>query len=340
MADPVLAAGAALSESRRSDVFTRFDGNLAGLDLLPVVTSDRAHSATRLQAWAICPHAYLLEHVLGVELVEEPERRLRIDALDKGALVHEVLHRFVEEGGCDRERLQAIGAVVCDQYAARGRTGRRLFWRRDRARILADLDRFYVDDVAWREESGAGPVAAERRFDTVLGLPDGGLLRVRGAIDRVDRLPDGSLVVFDYKTGRSDQFRELTENEPHQCGTRLQPVLYAAGARDELGEAPVRFDYWFVTGTGRFERIGYEVTDVVAAEVGGALGTIVDGISRGLFPLHPPEAPGWNRVDCWPCSPDGLSAAEARRGWERKRADPALAAYADLCEPRGGNATH
>lgn len=338
VADPVLAAGAALSESRRSDAFTRFDGNLAGLDLLPVVSGDRAHSATRLQAWATCPHAYLLEHVLGVEVVEEPERRLRIDALDKGALVHDALHRYVEEGGCDRARLQAIGASVCDQFAARGRTGRRLFWRRDRARILADLDRFFVDDAAWRERSGADPVAAERRFDTVLGLPDGGVLRVRGAMDRVDRLPDKSLVVFDYKTGRSDQFVELSEDEPHQRGTRLQPVLYAAGARHELGEGPVRFEYWFVTATGRFERIGYEVTEAVAAEVGEALGVIADGINRGLFPLRPPEVPGWNRVDCWPCSPDGLSAAEVRRGWERMRGDPALAAYVDLCEPEGDSA--
>jgi hypothetical protein len=43
--------------------------------------------------------------------------------------------------------------------------------------------------------------------------------------------------------------------------------------------------------------------------------------------------PGWNRVDCWFCSPDGLSAAEARRGWERKRDDVRLAAYVGLCEP-------
>ncbi len=333
VADPVLAAGAALSESRRSDAFTRFDGNLAGLDLLPAVSGDRAHSATRLQAWATCPHAYLFEHVLGVEVVEEPEQRLRIDALDKGALVHEALHRFVEERSRERARLQAIGADVCDQFAARGRTGRRLFWLRDRARILADLDRFFDDDTAWREASGADPVAAERRFDTVMALPDGEVLRVRGAIDRVDRLPDGSMVVFDYKTGRSDLFKELSEAEPHQRGTRLQPVLYAAGARNEFGAAPVRFEYWFVTATGRFEWIGYEVTDAVVAEVGVAVGTIVDGISRGLFPLRPPEVPGWNRVDCWSCSPDGLSAAAARRGWERMRADPALAAYVDLCEP-------
>lgn len=333
--EPILAAGAALAESRRSEVFTRFDGNLAALDLVPVVDGGLALSATRLQAWAICPHAYLLEHVLGVETVDEPERRLRIDPLDKGALVHEVLHRFVEEEGSDPERLQAIGSAVCDEFAARGRTGRQLFWRRDRTRILADLERFFADDAAWRARTGAEPIAAERRFDTVVPLPTGRALRVRGAIDRVDRLPDGRLVVIDYKTGRSKQYQDLTEDEPHQGGTCLQPVIYSAAAGNELGGGPVRFEYWFVTTTGKFARIGYDVTDAVATEVGAALGTIVDGISSGLFPLRPPEVPGWNRVDCWFCSPDGLSAAEARRGWERKRDDARLAAYVGLCEPGG-----
>ena len=335
-ADPVLAAGAALGECRRSRAFTRFDGNLAGLDLVPLAEVGHGLSATRLAAWAACPHGYLLEHVLGVEVVEEPERRLRLDPLDKGSLVHEVLHRFVEEGGRDLERLQAIGAEVCDEFAARGRTGRQLFWRRDRARILADLARFFADDADWRANAGAEPVTAEHRFDTVLLLPGGGELRVRGAIDRVDRLPDGSLVVFDYKTGRAKPYEKLSEADPHQGGTRLQPAIYAAAAGSELGGGkPVRFEYWFVTGTGGFTRIGYEVTDAVAADVGAALVTIVEGINRGLFPLRPPEVPGWNRVDCWSCSPDGLNAAEARRGWERKRHHPLLAAYVGLCEPEG-----
>ncbi|MGH9279272.1 MAG: hypothetical protein ACRD12_14345, partial [Acidimicrobiales bacterium] len=96
-----------------------------------------------------------------------------------------------------------------------------------------------------------------------------------------------------------------------------------------------RFEYWFVTNAGNFERIGYAVTEAVTAEVGAALGTIVDGISRGLFPGRPPATPGWNHVDCWPCTPDGLNAAGARRAWERKRADPLLSAYVALCEPEG-----
>jgi ATP-dependent helicase/nuclease subunit B len=335
--DPVLVAGVAMAEARRSGSFTRFDGNLGALDLPPATDGKRVLSATRLQAWATCPHAYLLEHVLGVEVVDEPERRLRIDGLDRGSLVHEVLHRFVDGDGHDAERLDKVAAEVFDEFAARGRTGRQLFWRRDRSRILADLQRFVAEDLAWRTTAKAEPVATEHRFDTVMPLPNGRGLRVRGVIDRVDRVHDGSLVVVDYKTGRADDYKGLGEHDPHQHGTRLQPVVYAAGARAELGIAPVRFEYWFVSRVGRFERIGYEVTPDVERDVGDALATIVDGIERGVFPMRPPEVPGWNHVDCWFCAPDGLHADEARRDWERKRADPALAAYVALCEPEDGD---
>jgi hypothetical protein len=330
--DVVLGAGAALGEARRSGTFTRFDGNLGGLERPKLADGERPLSATRLQAWATCPHAYLLEHVLGVEVVEEPERRLRLDPLDLGALVHAVLHRFRAEGGGDRARLQAIGAEVCDDFANRGRVGRQLYWRRDRGRILADLDRFHAQEVRWLSATGAEPIAFEQVFDAQITLPTGAL-RVRGAIDRIDRLPDGTLQVFDYKTGRADSYRNVSAEDPHQGGTRLQPVVYAAGARQEMGEAPVRFDYWFVTRKGEFRTIGYEVDDVVEADVVAALATIVESIDDGIFPARPPEAPGWNRVDCWFCSPDGLSAADLRREWERKRRDPLLHAYAALCEP-------
>lgn len=330
--DEIVTAGTELSLARRSGAFTRFDGNLAGVDVVRVIGAERALSATRLEAWAACPHAFLLEHVLGVEVVEEPERRLRLDQLDRGSLVHRVLQRFVEEGPFDTEWLRAVAGEVFAEFEARGRTGRKLFWRRDRARLLADMERFFLADRAWRAASGAEPLATEHRFDTAMSIGDR-LLRVKGAIDRVDRLPDGSLSVIDYKSGKPDDYRSLGPDDRHQRGARLQPVIYAAGARAELGDVPVRFDYWFLQRSCQFPRIGYDVDDAAMEEVGAVLAAIATGIEGGVFPLRPPESPGWNRVDCWFCAPDGLSAAHARRDWERKRHDPGLAAYAALCEP-------
>jgi hypothetical protein len=67
--------------------------------------------------------------------------------------------------------------------------------------------------------------------------------------------------------------------------------------------------------------------------VGTAVEEIVDGIRSGIFPGRPPVDPAYLWVDCWYCAPDGLSTAEARRDWERKRLDPRLSGYLHLAEP-------
>ena len=54
-------------------------------------------SASRLELWAKCPHAYFLRHVLGINPVEDPEEQYRISPLDFGTLVHLVIERWIEE---------------------------------------------------------------------------------------------------------------------------------------------------------------------------------------------------------------------------------------------------
>jgi ATP-dependent helicase/nuclease subunit B len=335
-ADPGLALGMELARARRSDPFTRFDGNLAGLTL-PDYTSSGVVSATRLQTWAECPHAFFMQYLLGVEVVDDPERSFEMTPLDKGSLVHEVLERFgreaIEAEGSgpwvqrDTLRLLEIAGEVCTEYEKRGATGRALFWRRDRTRILADLERFAVED-------DGHPIRAELAFDDVAyPLPDGRSVFFRGAIDRIDRAPDGSLTVIDYKTGGTGSYQDLSAEDPHQGGSHLQLAVYATAAAQLLGVSDVAAGYWFVTTKGRFAWVGYQVTPELRGEVGAVIATIVDGIRAGVFPARPNPDPPYMWVDCWYCSPDGLSTAEARRDWERKRTDPSLEAYVRLCEP-------
>jgi hypothetical protein len=260
-----------------------------------------------------------------------------MNALDKGSLIHEILDRFVNGAIADgrsppwrdddRERLLAIADEVAREYGERGATGRAMFWRRDRARLLADLERFAnVDD--------GRPIYAEFRFsDAAYRLPDGRSVRLNGAVDRIDQRADGSLRVIDYKTGASRSYQALTPEEPHQAGTRLQLALYGAVVGDLLGSLAVDAGYWFITGKGNFDWVGYPLTPGVQNRVGGAVTTIVDGIHQGVFPPRPPADPSFAWVDCWYCSPDGINTAEARRTWERKLLDPSLAPYVRLCEP-------
>ncbi len=334
--DPVLKLGMELARSRRSDRFTRFDGNLTGL-ALPDYTASGVTSATRLQAWAECPFAFFMQYLLGVEVAQDPEHELEMNALDKGSLIHEILDRFVNGAiadgrsppwrDADCERLLAIADEVAREYGERGATGRAMFWRRDRARLLADLERFAtVDD--------GRPIYSEFRFhDAAYRLPDGRSVWLNGAVDRIDRRADGSLRVIDYKTGASRSYQALTPEEPHQAGTRLQLALYGAVVGDLLGTPHVDAGYWFITGKGNFDWVGYPLTPGVQDRVGLAVTTIVDGIHHGVFPPRPPVDPAFVWVDCWYCTPDGINTAEARRTWERKRLDPSLAPYVRLCEP-------
>ena len=52
-----------------------------------------------------------------------------------------------------------------------------------------------------------------------------------------------------------------------------------------------------------------------------------------MFASHPTAVSSSPWVECAACDPDGLGVTELRRAWERKRADPALAPYAELAEP-------
>ncbi len=351
-----LSNGAQVVAARRSAEFTRFDGNLSGLAVPSPVGG--VTSATRLQTWAGCPFGYFVQHLLRVEPVENPEDALQISDLDKGSLIHEVLESFIvavlarprdNQPGPDdlwtledRGELIAIAEQACARYEARGLTGRPIFWRRDRQRILDDLDRFLVADNVMRRAHRTRPIAAELAFgftggaDAVpLTLADGRVLHFRGKADRVDRSDDGVLHVLDYKTGGAGRYRNLSADDPDEGGRLLQLPVYGVAARRHEGapDAAVRAEYWFVSSRGGFATEGYDITPEVLDTVGTTLGTIVEGIESGVFASHPTATSTAIFIECDACDPDGLGVTELRRAWQRKRFDAALEPYAQLTEP-------
>ena len=355
--DRLTAQGAAVVSARRSPRFTRFDGNLAGLEVPSPV--HQVTSPTRLERWASCPHRHLVEDLFRAGPVENPEDNLLITPKDKGSLVHsaleELLIRVLDRPPADRpapgapwtaadhELLQEIGGELCDQYEAKGLVGRPIFWNRERRTILADLDEALSRDSRFRAEHGLAPFAAELGFGLVghpvpaveVPLPDGRVVRVRGRIDRIDRAADGSLWVTDYKTGSTRGVTGLGADDPVRGGTKLQLPIYGLAGRlaAEDPTAPVRADYWFATRKGGFKRVGYDVTDEVVAATTEVVDVIVRGIEAGIFPPHPTDVSTSFFVECHACDPDALGTADVRKQWERKRHDPALALYVGLAEP-------
>ncbi len=355
--DPTLNAGGGVVAARRSDRFTRFDGNLGGL---PIPSpADQVTSATRLETWAGCPFAYFLQSILRVDEVENPEDQIEISPRDWGSLVHEALEVFITEvlarppgeqpastepwSAADRDRLMEIGEEIGARFEAHGQTGRAVFWKRDKKRIRADLDRFLRADSDHRMTHGTRPVAAELAFgfgDSALGtiaipLPDGRSVQFRGLADRVDVSDDGTIHVVDYKTGGSRGYGDLSEDDPDAQGRRLQLAVYGQAARmlRSAPDAPVIAEYWFVSTKGKFERVGYRVTADVLDKVGATIGTMVAGIEAGVFPHYPTASSTSPFNECPSCDPDNLGVADLRRAFEAKASDPAMAVFVDLALP-------
>jgi RecB family exonuclease len=357
-ADRVLARGAEMVAARRSSAFTRFDGDLRACRRLLPDPTDPTHvtSATRLQLWAQCPHAYLVHHVLGIGEVANPEELLEISPLHRGSLVHEALEAWLRDritagdvpephqpwSAEARAALRSCVEARCATYAEQGLTGYALLWSRDRQRILADAERLMDEDDRRRSQFAARPVAAELAFGIggapplEVALPDGRSIRIRGLIDRLETAASDRIVVTDYKLGSTRGYQELKSgDDPVARGAKLQLGVYALAARAHLGQpdAPVTAQYWFTSAKGDFEQIGDEFTAAADQRFRGVLQAIVDGIGAGLFPAHPEVPTGTPFVSCACCDPDGLGTGERRRAWERKRLDPALRAYTELAEP-------
>ena len=96
--------------------------------------------------------------------------------------------------------------------------------------------------LAWVEQTLADqpdrkPVAIEAWGRTqVKGIT------VRGKVDRIDRLPDGTLAIVDYKTGGPPSGAEVEAGYALQLGTL--GLMVRAGAFEGLKEDPTAFEYW------------------------------------------------------------------------------------------------
>ncbi len=354
-AEPGLARGMELARARRGRTFTRFDGNLAHLrermaDRSPVAPGVEV-SATRLQTWTSCPHAYFAHYVLNVDAIERPEEILQISALDKGSVMHAALDRFLAElidrRGVgrpytpeQRRRLHEILREECDQVEASGLGGRRLLWERARRQMHDELDRFIDADATYREETGAETLATELGFgrrdptrDAIeITCSDGRTLHLGGSVDRIDKWASGQYSVIDYKTGGHTSYKDLSHDDPLQGGERLQLPIYAHAVRAVYGldrDVAVDSRYWFVKEP-RF-RLGYLVDAPVEEALDHALIAIVDGIESGMFVARTPAPSGWKTwVECAYCDPDALGTTDRHRDWLRKLPAPELSAYLDL----------
>jgi ATP-dependent helicase/nuclease subunit B len=346
---PELARGAAAEAARDRSDFTEYDGWVpAAGPVLDPTASGRIVSATTLEALAGCPFRHFLERGLGISPVDDagPDPDAWLDPLTRGSLLHDLYARFGREcrGRGERlhprhgVRLRELGDAELQALRNEMPAPSDHVFERERAALLRDLDLLLDLEV---RESGRTPVGFEVTFGSrpdddeplaraepvTADLGPGLRLRLRGRIDRIDRLADGSYEVTDYKTGG---YWPADWAGWFAGGRKLQHALYALAAAELLramdpGARVARSGYYFPTVKGRGERVSRPPRPTSA--LGAVLGDLVALVRAGAF-LHTPS-----KADCQFCEIGRACGPAPFERAERKLAAPAnhvLATYRQL----------
>lgn len=266
---PGLDAGVVAGKALGAGALTPWHGVITPRPRLdPRANPELVLSATQLQTLGTCPHRYLLRYVLRVRPPEDPEISPEqwLSALDRGSLMHRVYERALTAAHQRAVDVMSaeFEALVLTLLAEEVATARAVLPPPGEAVYELELDGLREDARAFvamvREDGRRWLMPLERKFGSdgvapvEVPLPQGAI-RLRGAIDRIDRLEDGRLVVIDYKTGSSLRYGE--KQGGFDGGRRLQHVLYAAVAQRLEGVDVARVEYHFPTRRAENHRARY-----------------------------------------------------------------------------------
>jgi DNA helicase-2/ATP-dependent DNA helicase PcrA len=253
---------AALDDSAPAQALVRREEHSLG-PFLPRKGVGLALSASDIHTYRSCPLRYKFARVLRIPTEQTVHQRF-------GIVVHQVLERFHSEQGTGTlgQMLDLLDAVW--RRSALGESESELALR-EKAEVA--LTRYHERLTDQRSE----PAWFERAFAFRLGPH-----HLRGRVDRIDRLHDGSDTAYeliDYKTSRPKSPQELVDD--------VQLSLYALAAREAWQLESSRQAYYYVLDDLKVpventERDARAVTEVVL-EVG-------DGILAQAFEPTPSPA--------------------------------------------------
>jgi ATP-dependent helicase/nuclease subunit B len=189
----------------------------------------RKISVTSVDRLKADPFAFYAQAVLGLR---------RLDPVDadhsaawKGTAVHEVLEAWLRDDNCDPEKL--IGRAQALLASETIHPMLRALWQ---PRLMQAI-RWIEGEEVRNQALGRRPLAAEKRGEATI---DGILLH--GKADRIDRLPDGSLAIVDYKTGKAPTQTAVDAGFSLQLG--LLGLIAEAGGFEDISGHSRAHEYW------------------------------------------------------------------------------------------------
>ncbi len=223
-------------------------------------------SYSSISTYELCPLQYKLRYLDG-----RPGRRT--PALAFGESLHEALRRFHAQPVPVPPTPAQLMGYLDDSWE------RSAFGSKDEERAYRDHAREVL--AAYHKDNAPAfrvPVALEQRFQIDV---DG--VTVSGVIDRMDRHPDGSYEIVDYKTNRRLPPRKYVERD-------LQLSIYYLAAWEVWGILPARLTLYFLL-PGQPMTVTRKPEDLGATR--SRIAEVAEGIRAGRF------APQENRLCDW-----------------------------------------
>ncbi|MCF7853923.1 MAG: PD-(D/E)XK nuclease family protein [Candidatus Pacebacteria bacterium] len=249
-------------------------------------------SVTQFASFLACPFRFYLQHVVGMEQVDDTKAEL--DAMDFGSLCHRALETLAgpdligvtDPGAIETQLHRALDTVVETRYGKRLSTA--LIIQLDSARQrLSAAARIQADLNA----EGWQILHTEYKLGRGQGVSLNGM-RVTGKVDRIDRHPNGALRILDYKTSESarspadalwtsvseetvDYARVMIGGKERKWAD-LQLPLYHLLLCEEMGETAIECGYFNLPRA--VSATGVDIWDNVTESVLRSARTCAEGV--------------------------------------------------------------
>jgi ATP-dependent helicase/nuclease subunit B len=203
--------------------------------------SNQVLSSSAIERMAACNRKFYFYDVLKIRKKEE----LQFDtgqwlkSNEIGTLYHRIFERYISEVVMQKKENVNMDDIVKEEF------------NHKRLEVPCPMEELYINELEKAlkisekfaektyldmERRGWTPLAVEHRFDDVkITLPsqddaDNNLeFSLKGVIDRIDDLGDGTYRIVDYKTGKKSNF----EKKKYQLQHYLYKLAYEAVLRDE-----------------------------------------------------------------------------------------------------------
>lgn len=195
----------------------------------PVALRPTAMSVTQVDRLKADPFAFYAQRILRLSALEPVDADPT--AAWRGTAVHGVLEAWARDHACQVDALRPLAIAILSDPGTHPLI--RALWQ---PRLLAAVE-WIAQRMAAEQQAGRKVLAAEGRGGTQIAGID-----LSGRFDRIDHLPDGTLGIVDYKTGKAPSAAAVRAGFSMQLG--LLGAIAEAGGFAGIGGTAGGFEYW------------------------------------------------------------------------------------------------